>query len=714
MHIRRKHAIAALAFSARLVVAQTGMASAQSPDPQPPPDPLRITEPTVYVRAQKEPENIQRTPVSVTAVSKEMLQAENITTISGAGIFAPNTFFSEFSARKLSFPHFRGISSGPGNPAITTYVDGVPMIHTNASSMELVDVEQVEFVRGAQSALFGRNALGGVINVVTSRPSLTNWTGSFAVPFGSYSAVDARGTVSGPLSGRSAISLSGGRSGRDGFTINDLRNQDVDSRSNTFGKAQLFWAPASNWETRVIVSGERARDGDYALADLGALESNPFHVQRDFEGRTDRDIVSGTFLARREGARMTLSSTTGIVDWGAKDETDLDYSPFPLLTRANAENATQFTQEVRLASTATAPVHVGGTPMRWQAGFFLFTQGYDQDAVNSYLPSPLVPFAVQEHSPTAELDDFGLGFYGQGTLTMRERLELGVGARVDYENKEARIDTSFDPPIAPPHSVVDERSFANVSPQVSVSYRVQPERAVYASAGTGYKSGGFNPASPVGTESYDEEHAWQVEGGMKTTWVNDRVLFNAAVFYIDWDHLQLNVPNPQVPAQFYIANVGAARSAGAEFELSGRAAPGFDLFASVGFSSATFKEGSTSSGVDVSGNALPSTPDYTTTFGARYQRPVSSGLSVHGRGEVVLVGAYDYDDANTAGQDAYSLTNLRGGVQWNRLTIDGWIRNAFDTRYVPIAFAYPGLAPSGFVGEPGAPRTYGVSVFVQF
>ena len=78
----------------------------------------------------------------------------------------------------------------------------------------------------------------------------------------------------------------------------------------------------------------------------------------------------------------------------------------------------------------------------------------------------------------AELDDFGLGFYGQGTLTMRERLELGVGARVDYESKEATIDSSFDPPIAPPHSVVDDRSFANVSPQVSISYRMQPERMV--------------------------------------------------------------------------------------------------------------------------------------------------------------------------------------------------------------------------------------------
>src|SRR6185295_4760821 len=183
---------------------------------------LRITEPAVYVTAQKEPENIQRTPVSVTAVSKETLRAEDITTISGASIFAPNTFFSEFSARKLSFPHFRGISSGPGNPAITTYVDGVPQLHTNTSSVELLDVDQIELVRGAQSALFGRNALGGLVNIVSARPSLTKWSGSVVAPFGNFGTKEVRGSVSGPITQALGFSVSAGRGERDGFTKNDL------------------------------------------------------------------------------------------------------------------------------------------------------------------------------------------------------------------------------------------------------------------------------------------------------------------------------------------------------------------------------------------------------------------------------------------------------------------------------------------------------------
>src|SRR5215217_1135281 len=113
-------------------------ASAQT---QPAP-PLRMVVPTVVVTAQKEPADGQTLPVSVTAVSSETLASDDIRIISDAALFAPNTYFSEFSARKLSFPHFRGVSSGPGNPAITTYVDGVPQLHSNASNIELIDVEQ--------------------------------------------------------------------------------------------------------------------------------------------------------------------------------------------------------------------------------------------------------------------------------------------------------------------------------------------------------------------------------------------------------------------------------------------------------------------------------------------------------------------------------------------------------------------------------------------
>ena len=237
---------------------------------------------------------------------------------------------------------------------------------------------------------------------------------------------------------------------------------------------------------------------------------------------------------------------------------------------------------------------------------------------------------------------------------------------------------------------------------------------VYASISSGYKSGGFNPASPTGAEAFAEEHTWQLESGVKTAWAAKRVVANAAFFYINWHDLQLNLPNPQMPAQFYIANVGGARSTGLELELSAQATDAVQLFGVFGYTNGRFKDGSVSSGADVSGNALPSTPDYTATFGARYSQDVAPGVTLYGSGELALTGAFEYDDANSLGQDAYTLTNLRAGVRRGIVHAEAWIRNAFDTRYVPIAFAYPGLAPSGFVGEPGRPRTFGLRLGVRF
>ena len=113
--------------------------------------PVRITVPTVIVTAQKEPADVQRVPVSVTVASKETIANAGIGIVSDAAIYAPNTYFSEFSARALSFARFRGIGSSPANPGITTFIDGVPQLNTNSSSIDFLDVEQVEFVRGRKA-----------------------------------------------------------------------------------------------------------------------------------------------------------------------------------------------------------------------------------------------------------------------------------------------------------------------------------------------------------------------------------------------------------------------------------------------------------------------------------------------------------------------------------------------------------------------------------
>jgi iron complex outermembrane recepter protein len=698
-------------------VLSTALAHAQTPSAQSPTQPPTVTLPPVTVVAQKEPTDPQRLPVSVTAVTTDWLRLGDIKFISDAAVYSPNTYYSDFTARKLTNPRFRGLGSSPANPAITTFVDGVPHLNTNSSSMDLLDVEQVEFARGPQSSLFGRNTLGGLVNVLSARPSLATWTGGLSVPIGDYGTREVRGNVSGPLSDRLAVSFSAGHAEREGFTKNTLTGNDLDYRKGTSAKAQLLWIPG-DWEARVIVSGERARDGDYALNDLDSLRTHPFEAARDFEGHTDRDIFSTTVMARREGDRFSFSSTTGVVRWKTQDVTDLDYTPLSLITRDNTEKDIQFTQELRLASAPGASVKVSDrASLAWQAGAFVFTQNYEQLALNNFSPfvlSPFITFPVTQTSPDAELEDFGVSLYGQGTLTFNDRLDLRAGARFDRETKKALLTTGFSPLIAPGSAVDAEETFSNVSPQVALTYRFQPSRSVYASVARGFKAGGFNPTSPAGSEGYGEEYALHVEGGLKTQFAGDRVRLNAAVFMIDWKDLQLNVPMPFAPGQYFISNVGDASSRGVEVELAARANNYLDVFGSLGVTRARFGSGTTASGVDVSDNKIPNTPGYTATAGAQLSKALSSAATLYGMGEIVFYGAFNYDEANLAEQEAYSLANLRAGVRGKYLFVEGWMRNAFDTRYVPVAFAYPGLAPSGFIGESGRPRTLGITGGVRF
>ena len=172
-----------------------------------------------------------------------------------------------------------------------------------------------------------------------------------------------------------------------------------------------------------------------------------------------------------------------------------------------------------------------------------------------------------------------------------------------------------------------------------------------------------------------------------------------------------------MPGQFYIANVGGARSAGVELELSARPQPGIDVFATLGYTHARFDDGSVSSGVDVSRQRVPNTPDYTATAGAQLSRALWTRVdaTLYGRAEAVFYGAFQYDDANTRRSGGVLARELPGRRARRRASFaEAWVRNAFDTRYIPVAFAYANFAPSGFVGEMGPPRTFGITGGLTF
>jgi iron complex outermembrane receptor protein len=672
----------------------------------------------VSVSAQKEPADANTLPVSITTMNEEEMGAAGVRFVSEAGEYAPNTFFSELSARKVSNPRFRGVGSSPVNPGITTFIDGVPQLNTNSANLELLDVAQVEFVRGPQSALFGRNTVGGLINLTSVKPQAGKLTGSVVVPVGDFGAVGAQGRASGSLKANLVGSFAFGYDGRDGFTTNDATGHVLDDRAATFGKGQVLWTPQQNWEARLIITGERDRDGDYALGDLAMIRANPFHVSRDFEGHTDRGITSVIGQVRHEGARITFTSITGYVHWFTEDLTDLDYTASPLATRDNTERDGQFTQEIRFASAANAPVKLAhGMWISWQLGTFLATQHYQQDAVATFAPmafSPDVSFTVNQHAPQSKINELAAAIYGETTIGLKSWLDATFSLRTESERKAATLDTFYTPEVTPASDITTRAIFANVTPALAVTFHPKVDRIIYASFSQGFKAGGFNAASPAANVSFAEEHAWQGEWGAKTTLAKGRLSYDTAVFYIDWDNLQVNLPNVAVPGQFYIANVGGATSKGVEFELDAKPREAARFFMSFGYADARFKPGTSSRGVSVSNKRIPNAPDATASLGLEVTHGIMSNSSLYWRAEVIFYGKMQYDDSNTQAQNAYSLVNVRAGVRHQKIFVEVWMRNALDTRYIPVAFEYPTFAPSGFIGEVGRPRTFGVRGGITF
>jgi len=664
----------------------------------------------VLVTARKREEAPRNVPASTTVVTGSELEAAGITSLSDAAIFVPNLRLTEFTARRLSLPFLRGVGSGVGEPAVTTYVDGVPQLTTGSTNLPLIGLERVEFLRGPQ-ALYGRNSLGGVIHLVSARPTRERQARA-DLTLGDHGRQELELSWSGPVGEDVLFRFDGLYEARDGYTRNDFTGDDVDERRSFFGREQVLLRPTERSELRLGIYGQSARDGGFALYDLPTLRARPHHINQDFEGVAERDVLSPFVTWTRYGDSVDFTAITSYTDWDLLETSDFDFTAIDGVRRRTEESQRHFNEELRLSSAEEEPVALGGrATLEWLAGVHVFVADSERSAANEFRPG-LFPVPALDAS-RGEFEDLGLGVFGQATVTIDERLELALGLRYDDESKEAGLRHTLEVggfPVSDDTTALDD-DFGQASPSFSAAWHFDDETMAYASAAKAYKAGGFNLTAPPDRVAFGPEQSWTYEVGLRKSWDEERVTASAAAFHIDWEDMQLS--QFEFPYGGFVDNVGASTSQGLELEVTARVRPGLRVFSGLGLLDTEIDQFVDSFSLDDSGNDLPFAPDQTWHVGAQLEGDVSGRTRWFARAEIVGVGDFFYDASNLEG-DSFELVNLRAGVERGDWRLALWVRNAFDEEYVPVAFQPDPTDPTAFVGENGAPRTLGVSFGMSF
>ena len=660
------------------------------------------------VTARKFVESLAGTPLSASAIDAHALETFRMVETHDLQARVPNLLFSEFSARRLSFPFMRGIGSGINDPAVLTYVDDVPQFGFGGTNLPLFALERVEVLRGPQGTLYGKNALGGLIHLHGQRPTDDPRSRAEGT-FGSYDLREYSGGYAGPLGGGVRGDFALLSSKRDGFTENDFTGHDVDDRDGLFGRGRLLWSPSADSELDFTLFGERARDGGFVLSELNALRDDPHHIDQDFEGITDRDVLAPSLVYRLFGGDLDFTSISSFERWDVLETSDFDFSPIDGVRRRSEEDQHYYYQELRLGTAEAARKDA----FAWQAGASGFLSDRTQESTNNFRPGGagilFPPANVGKDLNHGEFDEHGAALFGQVSVPVGAVFTVEGGLRYDYEDKEIDRLHTFDPGIGP---IVlgqgsEDDTFDQLVPMGSVSWHPAEAATVYARAAKGWKAGGFNLAAPAGKEQFDAETVWNYELGWRQSFADDRYGVGATVFYMDWQDMQL--------AQFdavaggYVTNAGKSTSQGVELEGRAALSEGLTGFATAGLLDTEIEEFVDAFGTDTSGNDLPFAPDTTWSLGLEYGGELPSGAHWSLAGDYQSMGDFFYDAGNREG-DSFGIANFRLAADSATYGVSVWVRNAFDEDYSVVAFQPSPVDPNTFVGESGAPRVVGFTL----
>jgi iron complex outermembrane recepter protein len=691
----------------------------------------------VVVTAEKVEQQAQNLPLSITAISAKQVADYRLWNIKDLVAIVPNMYSASPGDDKNN-TSIRGITSASYDQPVATYVDGVNQFRLDAYIPQLIDIERVEILRGPQGTLYGRNSMGGVINIITKQP--TNKTAGFAeINFGSNGIQRYTAGVRTPLiKDHLFVGASVMYDARDGFYTNVFDNSKFDVHSSLTGNYFLKYVASPKFSATLNVKHyNRKNKGSYTLAPYATatVDSMKFKVNYNAVAQDNDNTLNASAVLNYFGDKVNITAITAYQSnarfYDAPIDADVQL-PFQSerldvnsveIKNDNKENTVTFlTQEVRFSSPTNAT-----SPLKWTLGGFYFTQN-DPTTQTLLIGADGSKFGQpnnEKTTTTALADNNGYAFFGQATYAITEKLGITAGLRYDSENQKLTVGSKFQQGTFSLMTRTDTTAPTNfnaLSPKVNLTYKVSENQLAYASYSRGYRAGGFSQISFDPSEAplvaFSPEYSNNIELGWKSQYFDNRLRANFALFNIQVTDAQTPTLLPELGFRTATRNAGNFSSMGFESEISATIVKGLQIDWNFGITSTnfsklilpqtTFVNGKpTKVEKDFAGNQQIYTPASTTMIALQYSLSLNKNIQFIVRGEARLLGKQYFDLPNKYSQDNYSIFNVRAGFSTKNYELMFWGRNLSNTTYIAYAYSF-GAATLG------NPRTVGVSLSAKF
>lgn len=693
----------------------------------------------VVVSAEKSEQKAQRVPVAISTITSKQVADYRLWNLKEIMGLVPN-FYSDSPGDEKNVASIRGITSASFDQPIAVYLDGVNQFRLSTCIPQLTDIERIEVLRGPQGTLYGRNAMGGVINIITKQPS-NKTSGYTELNFGSFGTQRFAVGFKTPLvKNKLFLGANFLTDKRDGYFTNIYNNSNFDTYSSITGNYFLKWIASPKFSATFNVKHfNRRNNGSYALIPYAnaADESLQFKVNYDAIAQDVDDTWYGSAVLNYFGEKVDLTATSGYqtstryykgaidadvqipFDFQSGDVNSIEISP------DNGQNTIKvFSQEIRLNSSAKLE-----SPFKWTLGTYYFNQSYPtkqallagRDA--EQFGQPGAPYRVITNTAS---NSFGYAFFGQASYQLTDKLSVTAGLRYDYEDQKLTVGGQF---ISGSFFIITQAdtsaktNFSAVSPKLTFSYQKAENQLVYATYSKGYRVGGMSQIGYDPSEAplvaFKPEFSNNFELGWKGTYFQNLLRANLALFYIDVTNAQIPSLIPSLGFRTATTNAGNFSSKGVEFEVSSTPLKGLQLDASFGTVKATYSKLSVpvttydntgqpnTENKNFQGNYQIQTPNYTALLAGQYSKPLVKNLEGLLRVEWKSIGKQYFDLPNTLIQDAYGLVNIRAGVSTKNYSLMFWGRNIGNTSYIAYGYNFGAVTM-------GTPRVLGITLSGRF